>query len=74
MSQPFIEIVVKDLDDATLKAMRAVGILLNLTTAQDSYLYNPSPETLATQSFWEKRAEDYLQELRDEHATIKSKS
>jgi hypothetical protein len=70
--KPFIDIVVKDMDDAQLKAMQAVGILLNLTNAQEKYLYNTTPDHLAEKSFWEKRAKDYLQELRDEYATIQT--
>lgn len=70
MSKPFIEILVKDQADAEMKAMQAVGILLNLTTAQEKYLENATADSLATKSFWEKRAKDYLQELRDEQSTV----
>lgn len=71
MSNGYLDIYVADADDCEIKMKQFAGILFNVRKSAKAADACPNPDTYATRTFWEQRADQFLQEV---EAEAKSKS
>jgi hypothetical protein len=61
-----LNIYVSSPEDMEIKMKQFAGLLFNLRNATKAADQSPTPDTYATKTFWEQRADEVLKEIEGE--------